>query len=99
MKKTIAAEVSRLYECKAADFVHRLQELIKVAEKSGFTDLRVEIDTEQEPWSECAYAKVALVGSRLETDEEYKARMEEEERIKTYRRNAYEALKKEFGDA
>lgn len=98
-KREVRKEIFIMSEGSAKDFITEMQEWMEKAEKSGYTNIRVSIDTEQELYSDDRYAKVCLTGVRLETDEEYKARMDEEEQIRAHRRRAYEHLKKEFGDA
>ena len=75
------------------DFEASIDSVISMLQKSkeeGWTDITCN-DYED-------YKKYYLSKERLETDEEYNARIKLEEQNKTYRRKCYEDLKKEFGD-
>ena len=69
-------------------------ELLELKGKSMPDNIWVEIKSYEE-YGEC-YSKVSLVYYSEETDIELEKRLNEEKRIKDYRKNLYNQLKKEF---
>jgi len=64
--------------------------------EQGFT--QVELEAER-GYYDCVTAIFTVTKRREENDEEFNARLNREEFIRNSRRQEYERLKKEFGDA
>ena len=73
-----------------SEFIKELQEL----QTKGYE----EIEIKEEENYEGEYHYLAVTKTRPETDSEYNKRIVAENKIKETRRNAYEQLKKEFGE-
>jgi len=69
---------------------------LKEAMEQGFT--QVELEAER-GYYDCVTAIFTVTKRREENDEEFNARLNREESIRNSRRQEYERLKKEFGDA
>ena len=75
-----------------SDFIKNLQEL----HSEGWET--VEIDKENYPYDNNDYYYLKVSKTRLENDEEYNKRIDEENEWKENRKREYEQLKKEFGE-
>jgi Mn-containing catalase len=83
--------VMREYETRnLSEFIKELQEL----QSEGWENIELEKESEYDG----VYYYVRATKTRPETDSEYNKRIVQENKMKETRRNAYEILKKEFGE-
>jgi Mn-containing catalase len=73
-----------------SEFIKELQEL----QSEGWGKIELEKESEYDG----DYHYVRVTKTRPETDSEYNSRIAQENKMKETRRNAYEILKKEFGE-
>jgi hypothetical protein len=71
-----------------------ISEFIKELQSEGWGKIELEKESEYDG----DYHYVRVTKTRPETDSEYNNRIAQENKMKETRRNAYEILKKEFGE-
>lgn len=100
MKRLIVTEdITTIDSDSIANFIDSLRRATGIASEKGYTNVRVEVRRYEEPYSDWVSAECAVVGQRPETDEELAKRVNAEDAWKARRREEYERMKKEFGDA
>ena len=94
-KKMIEKDVAELYDLNGSTLPEAIKQLQEAMERHG-EDAKLSIYTDRDGCIECE-----VEAMRLETDEEYNKRLQQEERAKKireeYERLQYERLKEKFG--
>lgn len=98
MERKTVTETSTLLSDFYNDMpIYKMIESLQTYKALGFT--RVEIERVEARYSEESdYPVVVVTKQRLENDEEYQKRVEEDLRNREWRKNQYLKLKEEFGE-
>jgi Mn-containing catalase len=92
-RKQVKENLPLMGECETwniSEFIKKLQEL----QTKGYEKIEIVKGEDYEG----EYHYLAVSKTRPETDSEYNNRIAQENKMKETRRNAYEILKKEFGE-